>query len=870
MNTSYRKNINSHWHIISSEELTISGAEISTLACSTEAWHACDLPTTVLGALYQAGQIPDPNYGTNLRKVDKNRFEKPWWFRHVFSGSDLKQGHLLLQFEGINHRAHIWLNGRLLNSIPVEGAYRQWSWDITSQVHPKDNVLAIEVFPAKPGDYNIGFVDWNPPPPDRSMGIFRPVILRNVGKVSIGQPFVETQFVGDDLHKAELTVSCILNNHSDQEVNGTIDGILMGDVFSSEVYLQPYEEKQVRLLPQDHPALIRDNPQLWWPYQLGEPYMHELTMKVSVDGQISDRLETLFGIRTVADYITSQGHRGFKVNGRPLLIKGAGWTDDIFLRDTPEFIHQQLEYVRQMNINCIRLEGFWGKDQSLYDLCDRLGILMMVGWSCHWEHEQYLGKKVHPKYGGVTEPQDIDLIARSWADQIRWLRHHPSIFVWTVASDMLPHPDLEKRYIETFATYDATRPYLNSTGGIGSEQGIITSVELVSDISGSSRVKMLGPYAYTPPVYWYTNQHLGGAYGFNTETCPGANIPVAESLIKMLPADQRWPVSEVWKAHCGLNSFSTLDRILEAIEKRYGSSDGLEALAKKAQMLNYELMRPMFEAFQAHHPRATGVIQWMLNSAWSSMYWQLFDAFLHPTGAFYAAKKACEPLHLIYNYGTQSVMLINELGADVSELHAQITLYDKEGNMHHRCLKNLSGADFPCHVYSLPAHPVDLPVLFLDLRLLKGDECVNKNFYWLSSTSDELDYDAEFEDWAFHTPSKAFADYWDLSTMPNVDVDLQAQYLSIADGKALLKITLENLDDHLGFFLYIEILDAIKESSILPVIIDDNYVSLLPKEKIEIVAEFSIPDHLQHVRVQVSGWNVAKRSLQVNRENVHP
>ena len=79
-----------------------------------------------------------------------------------------------------------------------------------------------------------------------------------------------------------------------------------------------------------------------------------------------------------------------------------------------------------MNLNSIRCEGFWGKDETLYDLCDEYGILVMVGWNCHWEWEEYLLKPSHEKYGGAVTDEDIDLLAASWKDQMIWLRNHPS------------------------------------------------------------------------------------------------------------------------------------------------------------------------------------------------------------------------------------------------------------------------------------------------------------------------------------------------------------------------------------------------------------------------------------------------------------
>ena len=69
----------------------------------------------------------------------------------------------------------------------------------------------------------------------------------------------------------------------------------------------------------------------------------------------------------------------------------------------------------------------------------------------------------------------------------------------------------------------------------------------------------------------------------------------------------------------GKNAFHTLDRFITAVEKRYGKPEGVENFAFKAQVMNYELMRPMFEAFQVNKDNAMGVVQWMLNSAWPEM-----------------------------------------------------------------------------------------------------------------------------------------------------------------------------------------------------------------------------------------------------------
>ena len=857
-------NLKDGWYLLSSQEVQSDGAEISDPNFEPLGWHPCRIPTTVLAALWELGLVNDPYFADELHRLDAKPYQSPWWFVTSFKSQEIAaKSRTLLEFAGINYRTNIWLNRTQLYKTRDEGPFRQLQFDISSLITEDQNTLAVEVIPALPGDFNIGFVDWNPAPPDHSMGIFRGVKLVSVGHLSLSSPFVETEDLDEGHNTATLRIFCLVTNHSNRKVSGELRCLVAGAQIKKDIVLNPNEKLQVQLAVEEFPELKLDAPKLWWPTQLGDPNLHDIQISAWVDNEISDQILQRFGIRTVRDFITPEGHRGFNINGRDLLIKGAGWTDDIFLRDTPQSLRQQVAYVSHMHLNCIRLEGFWGKDQHLFDLCDEYGILVMIGWSCHWEHEQYLGKPVDSRYGGVTETNEIKLISRSWEDQLLWLRHHPCIFVWTVASDMVPHPDLEKCYIETFDKYDRSRPYLNSTGGIGSDQGIVTTSEVISDISGSSRVKMLGPYAYTPPIYWYTDQNLGGAYGFNTETCPGANIPVLETLERMLPPEHIWPIDQMWERHCGLNSFATLDRICTAIEKRYGLSTDLASFSMKSQVLNYELMRPMFEAFQAHRPRSTGVIQWMLNSAWTSMYWQLYDAYLNPTAAFYAARKACEPLHLIYNYGTDTVQFINENRVSTDGLTAKVKLFDLSSNI---ILEKQSpiqtDKEFATSLVNLSNVLSQHPVSFLDLRLIDGDNReISNNFYWLSSIKDVLDYEAVFEDWPYYTPTKVYANFQMLANLPPSEVKLSVEMHNSSFSQ--IKINVSNGTGKIAFFLWLQLIDLNSGYTIKEALLEDNYFSLLPYENKTILVSVN-PEikSLEQIEVQIAGWNITKESLE--------
>jgi exo-1,4-beta-D-glucosaminidase len=863
-NSGARIKLIENWQMQSSEKINASIEDICNANFKVYNWHKVSIPSTVLGALIKNGIIKDPYFGLNLRRIAEEPFKVPWLFRKQFSvRSQTIAQIVLLLFEGINYSANIWINGKKIgDSIEVKGAFRQFKFDITEYIHWGENVLLVEVFPPQPGDFSTGFVDWNPAPPDRNMGIFRDVTLHFCENVSIDYPFVVAHLKPDQWDKADLDISAELTNHSKYNVSGMLVGQISDIIFQKSVNLQPYQQKTVRFTSVNFPDLVFRDPKLWWPNNLGDPNLYHLNLEFRIQDNLLDRAAVRFGIRLVEDYVNKWGHRGFKINGQKILIKSAGWTDDLFLSDTVESLEAQIKYVMHMNLNSIRLEGIWGKDHTLYDLCDENGILVMVGWSCHWEHEQYLGKSVNNRFGGVFSQGDIDLISKSWEDQVKWLRHHPSIFVWTVASDKVPHPDLERSYQKTFKNFDPTRPYLNSTGGLGSEQGIITDHLICSDISGSSRVKMLGPYAYTPPVYWFTDKNLGGAYGFNTETGPGAQPPVAESIRKMIPSDSLWPIDEVWNFHCGRNEFNTLDCFQTALTKRYGEVRSIEEFDLKAQTMNYELMRPMFEAFRANKGKATGIVQWMLNSAWPKMYWQLYDHFLVPNGAFYSTRKACEPLQLIFNYGNNSVYLVNDFLFGIESYSARIRLYDQNSEINLEQNKKVSApANSVVKIYRIRESGNRSPISFLDLRLYdEKDTEVTHNFYWLSDVKDVLDYQIKVEPWPYYTPSKQYADFRELDNLNKSTISVEINNLHSSDSDHM-ELNVSNHSPFIAFFIRFDLIFKETQDLVIPIFWSDNYISLLPGENRILSAKFN---NLQEkLLLSWKGWNIKKeqRSL---------
>ncbi len=842
--------LSENWYIINSTQINIIPEKINAEMLLQQGGYKATVPTTVLAALVKNGVYKNPYFGKNLLKIPKDRFKSSWWFVKEFNLKDeLVTKNALLKFDGINYRANIWLNGKQIAAADTTfGSFRVFGFDVSGKLRAGKNILSVEIFPPKAGDFTIGFVDWNPWPPDNNMGIWRPVSLCFSGAVSMQNTFVYSDLNTETLKEAAIYISTWLQNHTNKKIRMVLRGEIEGKVFEYPLALAPFEKKNISLSPKEISLLKIQNPRLWWPNNLGSPALYNLKLKVMVNGRESARENITFGIRKIEDYFTEEGYRGYKINGRPILIKGGGWVDDLLLNDTPEKVEAQVKYTKQMNLNTIRLEGFWGKDKTLYDLCDRYGILVMVGWSCHWEWEEYVGKACD-EFGGIKTDEEVALISKSWQDQITLFRNHPSVFVWMGGSDKLPRPKLEKEYLKILKNEDPTRPYLASAGGFKSR------------VSGPTGVKMNGPYAYTPPVYWYEDKKNGGAFGFNTETGPGPQVPPLESIKKMIPSEHLWPIDHYWEFHCGRNNFNTLDRYVKAMNNRYGKVNSVEEFAKVAQVINYELIRPMFEAFMVNRPKTTGIIQWMLNSAWPEMYWQLFDSYLMPNGAFYGVKKGAHPLHLVYNYGDKSIYAVNEYNKYFGDLKAEIKVLDI-----HSKIKWQEALTFEIEKNStkriLPADVMEITGLndlsdtyFISMRLLDSERReISNNFYWLSKKPDIPDYAST--DWYF-TPVKEYADFKELNSLPSIEIEASYHIEKTKDNERKITVSLVNPTNTIAFFIELKVAKQKSKESVLPIYWDDNYVSLLPGEQKKISATFSERNlEGEDVIFKYSGWNV--------------
>ncbi len=848
--------------------MEVSDSLISLDGFDASKWFEAIVPGTVMGSLSTNKVIEDATFGINMLKVDTTQFRQPWWFRTTFNltAKDLGKD-VSLRFNGINYRADLWVNGKKVVGMETfAGTYRMFSFNINNYIHEGKNTVALKMKPFVNGEYSVGFCDWNPLPSDKNLGIYREVFLEVTDGVKIRSPFVYSKVDTVSKSAADLYIQAEVINTSDKAMEGTVAIDFEVGKVEKNVKVEPHDTLTCTFNPEDFGALKVKNVELWWPNGMGKAKLYNLKAEFVSGNKVLDRVEKKYGIRQIRSYLNADKNRTFEINGKFVLLKGGGWADDIFLQDTRKSVEAQMRYIRHMGLNSIRCEGFWGKDENLYELCDEYGVLVMIGWNCIWEWEEYLFKPTHEKYGGAVTPEDIELLAASWKDQMLWLRNHPCIYIWMLGSDKLPHPDLENKYVALFNKYDPSRPYSTSAGGAGTENNnIVAEVPLVSDISGPTGMKMLGPYAWTPPHYWFTDTTLGGAYGFNTETCPGASIAPLASLKKMMPEEALWPIDKkYWEYHTGRNEFTSLDRDIRAINERYGKSNNVEDFSFKAQVNNYEIMRPQFEAFIAHKPKSTGLVQWQLNSAWPKLIWQLYDTYLQPNGSFYGVKKACNPLHAIYRYGFNDIYLANEDLQDAKDLTVKIRIFDINSK---EIFSNEWKGEIPSNIskfiYKLPELKNLTPVYFVDLRVFNNaNKEVDNSVYWLSTKKDELDYEGSKKlSWPFYTPTKAFADYTALDKLPKVKMEYQYSY-SKDDQFGIVTLKVKNPSASVAFFTYMDVLDPETRKPVLPVYWNDNYVTLFPGEERTYEAKFFLADFAgSKPELEIRGWNVDKTSV---------
>jgi exo-1,4-beta-D-glucosaminidase len=846
------------WFVQSSANTTATGAQISTPGFSTAGWLATSIPATPVGAQVQNGIYPSPYVGMNSQQIPTwppagenfanvtwpsgSPYSVHWWFQNQFTiPSTLAGQRVYLHFDGINYRANLWVNGtQIAASTQLVGTYTAFEYDITSVARiGAANAVALDIAGPTSSDLAIVFVDWYPLPPDRNEGVWRDAWVTNSGSVKVRYPQVQTS-VAADLSSAALTVTAELSNPTTSSVAGTLSGTINpGNItFSQPVTLTAGANSQVfTFTPAAYPQLTISNPALWWPAKLGPQNLYQCSVQFTVGTTVSDTNTFNFGIRKLDTGLgpvtptTGQQWRWFKINNQPIMMKGAGWAPDMLVKRDPARINNMMQLILDMGMNMIRFEGKM-EDQTFYDLADKNGILLMAGWVCCSQWEQW-----------KSWSAENQTVANTSLDtQMRALRNHPSAFLWMNSSDLVPPASVE----QTEANIEKADNWPNP---------VVTDANYnTSTITGLNGMKEGGPYEWEPPIYFYADTSQGGAFGFIDEGSVGPNVPVMESMTTGLNENPvSWPIGTTWDYHMGGTPFDNLNVVTTALNSRYGTTTSAADYVKKSQAQNYESWRAQYEAYETNKTKtdgtaSTGFVDWMLTSGWFSLHWQTFDWYLRPSAAYFGVKKSGEPLHISWDYGFQNhVVVSNDYYQSFAGLTATADVINFDmTNKYHNVVTLTAGPASSNVAITIPALTGLTTTYFVKLKLQDSTgKVISDNFYWYSTTPDMLGGHCK---WYF-CPTRTYANLSSLTTLPTVTVSHTDTI-----GTNSVSTTLTNTSSTLAFLIRLRVTSGGNE--VLPAFWSDNYISLLPGESRTETAAFNAGALPAGSKVQLDGFNI--------------
>ncbi|MCW2904496.1 MAG: glycoside hydrolase family 2 sugar binding [Streptosporangiaceae bacterium] len=751
------------WKIQSSAVAGTSGAQISRPDYSTTGWLPIEQPGTVMAGLLENGRYPGIFYSDRLKTVPTDQFNVNWWYREQLTVHPRKEGRTFLIMNGVLGTADLWVNGtKVADRSRLQGAYSRLEYDITPYVRDGANAIALDVARNDPKrQLTDSLLDWNPPAPDHNTGLRFPPQLAQAGQISLRNVHVN-QHNAKDLSASDLTVKADLRNDTTSAQRAALSQTITHGAthvaLTTQVTVPAKSTRTVTLTPAAHPRLHIARPDVWWPYQLGGQPLYHLETTVRVNGQVSDRFAEDFGIRTVTSHLTRvvpgkthapHGYRQFVINGVPLVIRGGGWSPDMFMRYSPQNIRDQLSYVKNLGLNTLRIEGNLPPD-DMFAQMDREGILAMTGWQCctRWEDPS------------SNWPEALKANAADQASRVaEWLRNHPSVFTFLHGSDEAPDAAKESIFLSAFDAADWQTPQ-------------VASAEYKSSPRlGPAGVKE-GPYNYVPPGYWWakgpqtagtdpTFTNAGSAWGFDTETSAGNTVPTQDSLNRFLTTTEQkqiWDLSstngpgtgpDLFHVYPTYNSYTKTARMGQyntPLWNRYGHWSDMASYQKIAQMGGYEVTRAQFEAYIGHFKDpanpSTGVIYWMANKAWPSLHWNLYNYDFDQPGVYFGALKAGEPVHIMYDYADGSIKVANLTGAGQTGLTASARFIDLDGTVKSTDRTQVSDlASQDVRTVLTPAVPSGISrTYFLELTLTRQDKTVSRNVYWLSTKPDVVDW----------------------------------------------------------------------------------------------------------------------------------
>jgi len=624
--------------------LCLNGSWILEIPGSSYRKVAANVPGSVYNDLLTAGLIEDPFYRDNEMSALK-LMDNEFCYTRSFTVEKelLETDAVCLRCEGLDTIANIHINGNLVGI--ANNMHRIWEFDVKDCLHVGDNTISINfASPTKyikeayansvadgSSDAMVGFPhirkahcmfgwDWGPRLPDA--GIWRDISIIGIESAKIRDVRIEQNHEND-----KVTLKIFTNlDHCSNETNICVN-VTAPDGACLSACGEACE-------------IVIENPELWWPAGFGEQPLYEVSVSVQRGPAEVDNWTRRIGLRTMTvsrrkdEWGESFCHC---VNGIDIFAMGADYIpeDNLLPRVNPERTRRLLEDARAANMNCVRVwgGGYYPEDY-FYNICDELGLLV-------WQDFMFACAVYN-----LTEEFEENITAE-FVDNVRRLRHHPSLALWCGNNEMEDFVDKGEWVSTHRQKADYIKMYEYIIPKVLKEEDPQAFYWPASPSSGGSFDNPQDPNR-GDVHYWmvwhgllpftdYRNHYFRYVSEFGFQS-----FPCMETINSFTLPEDRNIFSYVMEKH--QRNSSANGRIVYYLSQMYLYPGEMDNLVYASQLLQAQAMQYGVEHWRRNRGRCMGAVVWQLNDCWPVASWASLDYFGRWKALHYYEKRFFAPV----------------------------------------------------------------------------------------------------------------------------------------------------------------------------------------------------------------------------------
>ncbi|CUU03246.1 beta-mannosidase [Candidatus Thermokryptus mobilis] len=630
-------------------------------------WQVAFVPGVVHLDLLRSGLIPDPFFETNenlVQWVDK----VDWVYRKRFIVDfDFSDFHSVkLTFEGLDTVGTVKLNGLEIGSF--ENMFISYSFDVKGNLNQGENevevVFKAPTFVAKElenkygkllvelashrvylrkAQYSFGW-DWGPIL--TTSGIWKPVYIEFLKFARIKNVWFKTVSISSS--KADIFTEIEIEKFTDDDIDLVLTVLSEGEKIYERKFVQKGGDR-VR----GHRFEIYE-PRLWFPSGYGEQALYNAVVEIFKGGELIDRVEKKFGIRTVR-LIQEKDEDGesfiFEVNGEKIFCKGANWipADSFLPRVRKDDYDKLLEMAKEANLNMLRV---WGggiyEDDYFYEKCDELGIMI-------WQDFMFACAS-YPEF-----QEFIENVKNEAIQVVKRLRNHPSIVIWCgnnenewiwvdktgKSPDEMPGASIFNEILPSVCdSYDGTRPYWRSSPWGKNYPN--------SETDGNHHQWKVWSGWLDYKNYEFVKARFITEFGFQSPP----HVKTLNEVIKPENRDFNSP-----SIHHRNKQVEGIERLFRFLIAHHKVVSDFEELIYRMQLNQAEAIKFAVENWRVRKFKTSGTIFWQWNDPWPVISWSAIDYKRRPKALYFFAKKFFSPVLLVIKKveDRAQIFIVNDL-----------------------------------------------------------------------------------------------------------------------------------------------------------------------------------------------------------------